>query len=139
VEGFSWTISGATIIVVLGWASTVGAFIWSRSRDETTQRSRLESAHKRLDGLEKRLDGMDTEMDMRVSTLQASSTLLREQQHELRQELARNYMTRAEIGKIEERVHEGQNRIVDRMDKIDERIGTMQDKILAAIHKSHPL
>ncbi|KQO69526.1 hypothetical protein ASF22_02650 [Methylobacterium sp. Leaf87] len=133
MEGFSWTISGATILVVLGWVSSIVALTWRRSGEEATERGKVSSAHKRLDELEKRLSGIEEEVDMRVSTLQASSTLLREQQHEFRQEVARSYITRDEVNKVEGRLHEGQSRIVDRMDKIEERIAQMQDKILSAI------
>lgn len=133
MEGFSWTISGATILVVLGWVSSIIAMTWRRSGEEATERGKVVTAHKRLDDIEKRLGGIEEEVDMRMSALQASSTLLREQQHEMRQEVARSYITRDEVNKVEGRLHEGQSRIVDRMDKIEERIGQMQDKILAAI------
>lgn len=136
MEGFSWTISGATILVVLGWVSSIIALTWRRSGEEATERGKVASAHKRLDDLEKRLYGLEEEVDMRVSTLQASSTLLREQQHEFRQEVARSYITRDEVTKVEGRLHEGQSRIVDRMDRIEERIGQMQDKIIEAIQKT---
>jgi len=133
MEGFSWTISGATILVVLGWVSSIIALTWRRSGEEATERGKIASAHARLDGIEKRISGVEEEVDMRISALQASSTLLREQQHEFRSEVARSYVTRDEVNKVEGRLHEGQSRIVDRMDKIEERIGQMQDKILAAI------
>lgn len=132
-QGFSWTISGATILVVAGWVISILALTWRRSGEEATEKGKTANALKRLDDLEKRLSGIEEEVDMRVSTLQASSTLLREQQHEMRQEVARSYVTREEVNKVEGRLHEGQSRIVDRMDKIEERIGQMQDKILAAI------
>lgn len=134
--GFSWTISGATILTIAGWVISILALSWKRSGEETTERGKVADAHKRLDGVDRRLSGLEEEVDMRISALQAASTLLREQQHEMRQEMARSYITRAEVGKIEERAHESQNRIVDRMDAIDARIGAMQDKILDAIQKA---
>lgn len=131
--GFSWTISGATIFAIIGWAISVLAFVWKRSDAEASQRNELRRAHERLEALDKRVAGLDVEIDTRVSALQAGGTLMREQMHEQREANARTYATRDEVQALDRRYSDTMARIMDRMDAIDGRLNAMQDKILAAI------
>lgn len=131
--GFSWTISGATIVVVFGWLSSIFAFVWARSGQETSQRGKVDDAHKRLDGIDERVESLEKGVELRVSTLQASATLMREQMHEHREQTARIYMPREEAAAMERRQTDTVSRLMDRMDKIENRLDTMQTRILDAI------
>lgn len=131
--GFSWTISGATILVILGWLSSVLAFVWARSGQEASQRGKVQHAHERLNGIDERVDGLEKGLESRVSTLQASATLMREQMHEHREQTARIYMPREEAAAMERRQTDTVSRLMDRMDKIETRLDMMQSRILDAI------
>ncbi|MGX5775468.1 hypothetical protein [Methylorubrum zatmanii] len=131
--GFSWTISGATIFAVLGWASSVLAFVWARSGQEASQKGKVQYAYERLDGIDERVESLEKGLETRVATLQAAATLMREQMHEHREQVARTYMPREEAAAMERRQTDAVSRLMDRMDKIEGRLDTMQERILGAI------
>lgn len=142
--GFSWTISGATILVILGWVASIVAMTWKRSGEESDQKSLLRSTKKRLDELYQKVETTEQELveqiestastfDARASALQAATALTRDQHHELREHLARNYMPREEIAAMERRHADSTNHIRAQIDKLEGRLDSMQEKILQAI------
>lgn len=158
MEGFSWTVSGATILAILGWFGTVALFVYKRGGDERVAAESLKAAHKKLDDIDlawkvnktefdKHLrelehdrqnwrEGIEKELDQRLAGIIGQHNLLRDQLSEVRENIAKNYMTKPEISAIESRVTDGQVRIIDRLEKFEGRLSDMQKSILEAIRKN---
>jgi hypothetical protein len=132
-QGFVWTVSPATLAAIAGWVVSVLAFVWSRSSDEASQKNLTKANAAGLEALQKLVAGLDTELDARISAIQGGQALMREQMHEHREVVARNYMPRNEIMEMERRLSDTTARIMERMDKFETRLDTMQERILAAI------
>ena len=157
MEGFSWTISGATVLMFLGWAGTLGIFLYKRGGAENEITSKVDIAHKKLDEIAaqwksekaafdqhvRELDqdrnswrtAIEHDIDQRFAGVCGQVNLLQSNLHETRENIARNYMTKPEISAIETRVTDGQGRIIDRIERFEGRLQEMQKSILEAIQK----
>jgi hypothetical protein len=65
--------------------------------------------------------------------INAGVTGLRGQQAEFREEVAKNYATKAEMQELERRTNQGMDRIVDRLEQINSRLETIGDAIIKTL------
>ncbi|MCJ2090897.1 hypothetical protein MKK88_33675 [Methylobacterium sp. E-005] len=133
-------------------------FTYKRGASESATAESLKAAHKKLDDIDtqwrlnktefdKHLrelehdrqnwrDDIEKGLDQRLAGIIGQTNLLRDQLSEVRENIAKNYMTKPEISAIESRVTDGQGRIIDRLEKFEGRLSDMQKSILEAIRKN---
>jgi hypothetical protein len=162
MEGFSWTISGATILVALGWFGTVAMFIWRRSNKEATDDAAFIQLRKDHDELHrscaatrerheeervqvqrsrdefrervaKDYEGARKERDAFQLAMNAGLDAASGRLSEFKEHAAKTYATKSELISLEERTSKGMDRIVDRLEGISGRLETIGDSIMKAL------
>jgi hypothetical protein len=125
----------ATILAIAAFLISVGTLVWKSSALAAQQRAFEVYSTKRDTEREEWRKAHEASVDTRFAALTATSTLLREQIGELRERLASNYMTKAEIAAIETRATNGQERIFTMLDKMNARLDSLSEKVLQALQK----
>lgn len=136
-EGFSWTISGATIIAMLGWMSTVLIMAFRRGAAEQATSASIAQLRKDHDALvgdvRKERENDRREFDAFQVAVNAGIQVVAERHGEHRAEVAKTYATKQEMLALEERTNKGMDRIVDRLEQISGRLETIGDGIMKAL------
>lgn len=131
--GISWTISGDTILVVVGWLTTIAAFLYRRGGSERSLVASVEQLRKDHDALAKGVVTLGKEVDASVIAYNAGFREVRDRLAEHQADAARSYATKQDLIALEERTVKGMDRIVDRLDQISGRLETIGENVLKAL------
>lgn len=156
---FNSQVSWATIGMLVANVILVVGFVWKRSSAETELKLAVAATQKQLADIaaswkveqtafdqhvreleanrQRWREDMERTMDQRLGGIIGQHNLLRDQFQEMRENVGKNYMTKSEINAIEIRVTGNQDRIITRLEKLDERLGQMHGAVMAAIGKNH--
>jgi biopolymer transport protein ExbB/TolQ len=137
---WSPVISPATLIT--GSLAIVGFVGWVFSLGSKTQE--IKAAANDIKRVEERLNTFkqnrenEREADRKEKenfqvAINAGVTMLREQQAEFREEVAKQYCTKYEMQELERRTNQGMDRIVDRLEQISTRLETIGDAIIKTL------
>jgi hypothetical protein len=126
----------ATILSIAAFLLSIGTLIWKSSALAAQQRAFEAYSTKRDTEREEWRKAHEASVDARFAAVTGSTTLLREQIAEVRENLAKNYMIKSEIAAIEQRATNGQERIFTMLDKMNARLDSLSEKVLQALQKS---
>ncbi|SFI05598.1 hypothetical protein SAMN02799642_00568 [Methylobacterium brachiatum] len=125
-----------TLIAIGSFIVAIGTLIW-RGGGEVAARKAFEIEQAKSDAeRQKWREEFERSVDQRFAAVTSASTLVREQLGEVRENIAKNYVTKSEIKDVELRVTNSQDRIADHLDRIDARLNEMQARVLEAINKA---
>lgn len=115
---------------------SLGTLVWKSSSLASQQKS-FEEYSKSIEADRKVWkENLERSLEQRFAAMGGANTLCQQQIAELRENIAKNYMTKPEIERIEARVTNSQDRIADHLDRIDTRLNEMQTRVLEAINKA---
>lgn len=115
---------------------SVGALVFKSGGQAQAQKS-FETYSTKIDtDRQKWREDFEKSVEQRFGAVNGAVTLCREQVHDVREDLAKNYLTKSEVKEIELRVTNSQDRILDHLDRIDTRLNEMQTRVLEAINKA---
>lgn len=134
----TWTVSGATIVVVLGWVTTGGFQTFRLGGIVAGARSELAQLRRELDDLRSSHASSVKEREQYQGAASAATQLVREQLVGAIQEVAKSYATKEELRSLETRMDKGMDRVVDRLEQLSNRLETIGDAIIKSLSIRSP-
>lgn len=133
IEIFGLTVSGATILMFMGWAGTGAYQTFTLGRKAERAKADSEQVRRELDGSKADILGLRKDVDAQAAAGAGSVALLRDQFAEHRQSISERYATRETVDAIERRLTSSQDRILDRLDQISSRLESLGGDLVKAL------
>lgn len=132
IEIFGLSVSGATILVLVGWVMTGALQTFTLGRKVERAKGDFEQVRRELDASKTDLAAFRKDGEAHATAGAGAIALLRDQFAEHRQAISERYATRDSLDAVERRFTSSQDRIFDRLEQISGRLEALGSELIKA-------